>query len=168
MTSTYAAATENDRPARIPWAAMPHWFHLATLIYFATNIFNGWGTVYLSMPPLPTVLVLFGLIGGFIEHISPYFPRLYVSPLLERILFRMPTVIGFVWIGLSLGLAWFVVLAFVVQGLIFLREKPLTTFEPRFHLQHVFVTHLLGSVQMYVLILVASGKYPALSFLVAG
>lgn len=168
MASTYVATVGKDRPADIAWAAMPAWFHLATFTYFATNVFNGWGTLQLNVPLIPTALVLFGLTGGFIEHISPYFPKVHVTPLLEKILFRIPTVIGFIWIGLALDLAWFVVAAFIVQGIIFLREQPLTSMERRFHVQHVFVTHILASVQMYVLILVASEKYPALSFLVAG
>jgi hypothetical protein len=168
MTSTYVADIHKDRPAVIPWTAMPIWFHIASFAYFATNTFNGWGTVYLNVPLLPTALVLFGLIGGFVEHLSPYFPKLYVSPLLEKCLFRIPTALGFIWVGVYLGLAWFVVTAFIVQGIIFIQEKPLTSMEPRFHIQHVFVTHIFGSFQMYVLILIAGGEYPALNFLVAG
>ncbi len=112
--------------------------------------------------------MLFVLIGGFVEHPSPYFPKLYVSPLLEKSVFRIPTALGFIWVGVYLGLAWFVVTAFIVQGMIFIQKKPLTSMEPRFHMQHVFVAHIFGSFQMYVLILIAGGHYRALSFLSAG
>jgi hypothetical protein len=167
MTSTSASTLENVRPASIPWASMPTWFHLATFVYFATNVFNGWAVVYLKAPLIPTVLTLFGLIGGFIEHTSPYFPKLYVSPMVEKLVFRLPTVIGIFWAVLSAGLAWYVVAILSVQGIIFMREKPLTSMEPRFHMQHVFVTHLFGSVQVYLIILLVTGKLPALSFLLA-
>jgi len=167
MTSMLATTFETSRPAGIPWTKMPTWFHLATIVYFATNIFNGWAFVHLRAPLLPTALALFGLTGGFIEHISPYFPKLYVHPLLEKVLFRIPTVLGIVGLGLWLHLAWFVVAVFVVQGIIFLREEPITSMEPRFHAQHVFGTHVFGSVQMYLLILVVSGQIPALGFLLA-
>lgn len=165
MTSTSATTMENSRPASMPWSAMPLWFHLATLVYFATNIFNGWVFVHLHAPAAATALACFGLIGGFIEHISPYFPRLYINPLLEKILFRAPTIAGGFWLAVWVGLAWYVLAFMAVQMVIFMREEPLTSMEPRFHAQHVFGTHLFAAVQMYVIVLAASGNYPALSAL---
>lgn len=168
MNSTYATTMEMNRPAGIAWTNMPVWFHLATLVYFATNVFNGWVFVALKAPTIATALMLFGLIGGFIEHISPYFPKLYIPPQLEKILFRAPTIAGALWLTLWMGLAWYVVALVAVQSAIFIREDPLTSMEPRFHLQHVFGTHLLSAVQMYVFVLVASGQYPALNALLLG
>jgi len=165
MTSSYATAMETNRPAGIPWATMPAFFHLATLVYFATNIFNGWVFVHLKAPVGASALALFGLIGGFIEHISPYFPKLYVSPTVEKIVFRFPTILGGLWLSIWLGLAWYMIAFIALQSVIFMREEPLTSMEPRFHLQHVFGTHLFGAAQMYVLVLVASGQYPWLNAL---
>lgn len=165
MTSTYATTMENSRPANIAWSAMPVWFHMATLVYFATNIFNGWIFVHLHAPVAATALAWFGLIGGFIEHISPYFPKLYINPTLEKIIFRAPTIAGGLWLVVWMGLAWYVIAFIAAQSIIFMREKPLTSMEPRFHAQHVFGTHLFGALQMYVVVLVASGQYPALNAL---
>ena len=167
MTTTYATPLKTSRPEGIAWSTMPVWFHLATFVYFATNIFNGWAVVQFRAPVIATGLVLFGLIGGFLEHISPYFPALYITPRLEKILFRGPTVVGVLLVGLSLKLAWFVMAAFLLQSILFLREKPLTSMEPRFHIQHVFGTHLFGALWGYVLLLATSGHIPALNFLLA-
>jgi hypothetical protein len=168
MTSTSATTMENNCPAGIAWSAMPLWFHLATLVYFATNIFNGAVFVHLHAPTPATALACFGLIGGFIEHLSPYFPKLYINPKLEKILFRAPTIAGGFWLAVWMGLAWYVIAFFAAQMIIFMREEPLTSMDPRFHAQHVFGTHLFGSVQMYVLVLVASGQYPTLNALMVG
>ncbi len=162
---TYASTMEINRPAGIAWAKMPTWFHFATLVYFATNIFNGWVFVYLKAPAGATALALFGLLGGFIEHISPYFPKLYVNPMVEKILFRFPTILGALWLSHWIGLAWYVIAFVALQSIIFMREKPITSMEPRFHLQHVFGTHLFSSVQMVLIVLAASGQYPMLKSL---
>lgn len=158
MTSTFASSFEANRPADLAWSKMPIWFHGATLVYFATNIFNGFAFVHLKAPMAATALALFGLLGGFIEHISPYFPKLYVHPIAEKILFRAPTVIGGLWLASWLGLAWYIIAAFALQSVIFMREEPLTSLDWKFHAQHVFGTHLFSSVQMFAVILAATGE----------
>lgn len=166
--TTYAMTMETNRPANIPWAKMPMWFHAATIVYFATNIINGWGLVAAKAPVGAIALGWFGLIGGFIEHISPYFPKLYVHPTLEKILFRAPTILAILWLGWALGLAWYMMAFVVVQGVIFLRENPLTSMEPRFHVQHVFGTHIMGAVQIGMLVLVSRGTFPLLNSILVG
>lgn len=158
MTSTFATSLEANRPTDLAWSKMPLWFHGATLVYFATNIFNGLAFLYLKAPLGATALALFGLLGGFIEHISPYFPKLYIHPIAEKILFRVPTIIGGLWLAVWIGLAWYVIALVAVQAVIFIREEPLTSFEPKFHLQHVFGTHVWGAVQTGAVILAATGQ----------
>lgn len=156
--TTIAATFDSNRPTALAWSKMPVWFHGATLVYFATNIFNGWAFLYLKAPAGATALTLFGLIGGFIEHISPYFPKLYIHPVAEKILFRVPTVIGGLWLTISLGLAWYVTAIIALQSVVFLSEKPLTSMDWKFHAQHVFGTHLLGALQTFAVILAVTGQ----------
>ena len=61
-------------------------------------------------------------------------------------------VIGGLWFTAWLGVLTFV---FFIASL---REKPLTSMEPNFHLHHVFVTHIGGAALMYVLVLAATGQ----------
>jgi hypothetical protein len=166
MPSTLAADLENDRPRGMPWSEMPAWFHAATFVYFATNVFTAWAFLRLDAPVLPTVLGLFGLLGGFIEHTSPYFPKVYVAPLVEKLLFRVPTILAYLWVGLWLGLAWYVVAVFVVHAVVFFRQDALTSMDPRFHLKHILATHVSGAIGMYVLIVLQSGQFRALDILV--
>lgn len=164
MTSTTTAAKlNNDRPTGMAWSKMPAWFHLSTFVYFATNVINALAVCYLKAPTIPTLLLLVGLAGGFTEHISPYFPKVYISPTLEKLLFRLPTVAGYLWIAFWMGLAWWVILAFVVHAIVFFDQEALTSMEPRFHIKHVFATHLLGTAGMMVLILIQSRQYPVLN-----
>lgn len=167
MTSITAATPKTSSPQGTPWSEMPLWLHAATFLYFATNVFNAWALWYLKAPLAPTLLGTFGLIGGFIEHISPYFPKVYIDPLLEKVLFRVPTIIGYLWVGVWLGLSWFVVAAFVVHAVVFIQQDALTRMDLRFHLKHVVATHLAGTAGMYLLILIQRGDHPALRVFLA-
>lgn len=167
MNSTYALMMETNRPATMPWKNMPLWFHGATFVYFATNFFNAWALVYLNAPLGAIALGWFGLIGGFLEHISPYFPKLYIHPMLEKILFRLPTVLSVLWLNVAVGLAWYVIALTIVQCVFFMQEKPLTSMEPRFHAHHVFGTHLFGTLQILLVIAAVSRQWPVLDVLLA-
>ncbi|HRI63877.1 MAG TPA: hypothetical protein PK156_06555 [Polyangium sp.] len=167
MNSTYVLTMETNRPADVKWQNMPLWFHAATFVYFATNVFNGWALWYLKAPIGAIALGWFGLIGGFLEHVSPYFPKLYIHPTLEKILFRLPTVVAVLWLNVALGLAWYLLALTAVQSVIFMREKPLTSMEPRFHAQHVFGTHLFGAVQVCLIMAVTSRQWPMLDIFLA-
>lgn len=163
MNSTQRIALEQNRPAGLPWVQMPMWFHLATVVYFATNILNGWVFVHMKAPTAATALALWGFTGGFLEHVSPYFPKLYIHPTLEKIVFRFPTVVAALWFGVWIGLAWYVIALVALQSVVFLREEPITSMAPRFHLQHVFGTHLFSTLQMALVVLAVSGQYPLLT-----
>lgn len=167
MTSIATASSKGLSHDSVPWSEMPLWFHAATFVYFATNVFNGWALWHMKAPILPAVLGTFGLIGGFIEHISPYFPKLYIDPLLEKLLFRLPTIISYLWVGVWLGLSWFVIAAFAAHAVVFFRQDALTSMDPRFHLKHVFATHVLGTMGMFILILIQGGQHPALRIFLA-
>ena len=166
MNSMPSVTPVDDRPKGIPWSEMPTWFHVATFVYFATNVFGGWAALHLGVPTAASAFLAFGLVGGFSEHISPYFPRLFIPVFWEKLLFRVPTIIGYVWVAISMGLSWFFIVPVLVHAIVFIRQSALTSMEFRYHIKHLLATHISGAVGMLALLAIASGKCPALNALV--
>lgn len=134
-------ADAEERTGGLPWAHMPVWFHFVSAGYFATNLFMIAACWAVTPHPLPAAMATFGLIGGLFEHVTPYFPRVYIPLFWEKVLFRAPSVIGVAWIlaaanpplwmfGLVAGFAW-----------LFSAEGQFDNVELRFHLQHLFAIH---------------------------
>lgn len=141
-------------PARADWAAIPGWLHAATAFYCVTNVFNGVAMALLAPHPVPLALVMFGMIGGFTEHVAPYFPRLALPRKVERWCFQVPTMIGIGWTVLTMSLAWHCLALFALFTFIFTREPSLNTSDRRVHLSHGILIHGGGVVAALILLAV--------------
>ncbi len=120
---------------------LPSWLLLATVGYFATNI--AIVLMVLSVCHSPTVvgLTLWGVGDGLVEHVSPYVPRLYLGLRSEQLLFRVPTIAAFFGGLYELGAVWWLYLIVLAVAVNFIREPPLDSLEPRFHLSHFVLVH---------------------------
>lgn len=137
---------------------LPPWLHLATVGYFATNIAIAAMVCDLAQSPWVIGLALWGIIGGLIEHVSPYFPRLYLGLRAEQLLFRLPTIAAFFGGLVELGASWWLFAIVLVVAVNFIREPPLDSLEPRFHLVHFLTVHLAATLVVTALWATATGR----------
>jgi hypothetical protein len=148
-------------PAR--WATLPRYLHFFTLGYFLTNFFNIWAYNRMAPHPIVGVLAVVGFVGGLAEHITPYFPRLTIPVMAEKILFRVPTILAsfFIFFSLDPWLPWTALIT--GWAVYFWRAPALSSLELGFHLRHFGATHIGGSLGTVAWLMVYSGSSPLLT-----
>ncbi|KAI9006856.1 hypothetical protein DFJ74DRAFT_377618 [Hyaloraphidium curvatum] len=150
------------------WSLLPRWFHLATAWYFATNSVMIYAMNRAAPSTWSKVAGIGGLIVGFLEHTSPYFPNIYVSVNTERLIGRIPTIAAYYAVSLQLKArsAW---LAFITAGAgMFLAQPTLSTMDWKFHLEHGIVQHGVGSMALLATAFAIEGKLPGFANFVSG
>lgn len=161
---------ENPVTERLPaaWSELPTYLHLFTLGYFATNFFNIWAYNALAPHRAVGVMATIGFIGGLAEHITPYFPRLTIPLMAEKLLFRVPTILATALIFYSLDpwLPWWLIVA--AWAIYFWRAPALSSLELGFHLRHFGITHVGGTCGTLAMLAVSSGASEALTRLFRG
>jgi len=155
------AGAEQSLPER--WSQLPKYLHFFALGYFATNFFNIWAFGELAPHPAVAIMAVIGFVGGLAEHITPYFPKLTIPVMAEKILFRIPTMLASILIFYSLDpwLPWSLLVAGWV--IYFWRAPALSSLELGFHLRHFGVTHLGGTCGTIAWLMVHDGGHPWLT-----
>ncbi len=150
------------------WSELPTYLHLFTVGYFATNFFNIWAYNTMAPHPLVGVMALVGFVGGLAEHITPYFPRLTIPLMAEKVLFRVPTILASVLVlqGLHPWWPWWLLVA--GWAVYFWRAPALSSLELGFHLRHFGVTHVGGTLGTLAMLAVFYGRSETLTHLLRG
>lgn len=145
------------------WLSLPGYLHFFTLGYLLTNAFNIWAFSHMAPHPIVIVLTWLGFVGGLAEHITPYFPRLLIPVMAEKLLLRVPTILASGWVFLSLHpwLPWAAL--FVTWTVYFWRAPALNSLGLGFHIRHFGVTHFGGSCATVIWLLVHAGTFPLLT-----
>lgn len=155
-----SASTLTDRlPGR--WSDLPTYLHLFTAGYFATNFFNIWAYNEMAPHRIVGLMALVGFVGGLVEHLTPYFPRLTVPLTAEKLLFRVPTILATVLVfhALDPWPPWSLLVA--AWAIYFWRAPALSSLDLGFHLRHFGVTHIGGTCGTVAMLAAHHGK-PAL------
>lgn len=79
-----------------------------------------------------------------LEHISPYYPNIYISVNMERLLGRIPTIIAFIAISRSLGISRKGWIQQIAAQIMFMLQPTLSSMSLPFHLSHIVVQHFGG------------------------
>jgi len=140
----------------------PAWYHAVNVWYFVTNLYMmyiiGWINKSMDVPDAWTWIITFGLIGGLIEHTSPYIPALTVTVEQEIVWFRIPTVVPALVSGLYLVIhpaiqtrAKWATLSVMPSALyvsydFFEQETASSLNWHPFHSKHTWLPHLYGPV----------------------
>jgi hypothetical protein len=145
------------------WSALPRYLHFFTLGYFLTNFFNIWAYNHMAPHPAVGLLALVGFVGGLAEHVTPYFPRLTIPLMAEKLLFRVPTILasGLLFFSLDPWLPWTALL--IGWAVYFWRAPSLGSLDLGFHVRHLGLTHLAGSCGTIAWLLVHAGTSPLLT-----
>lgn len=163
--SAVAAAAEAGATGSLParWSSLPTYLHVFTLGYFLTNFFNIWAYNKLAPHPAVGAMAVLGFVGGLVEHITPYFPRLTIPVKAEKLLFRVPTILASVLIFQSLHpwLPWSLLVA--AWAVYFWRAPGLSSLELGFHVRHFVVTHVGGTCGTIAWLMVYYGTSEALT-----
>jgi hypothetical protein len=154
----------NSTPFFSDFLSFPLWYHALNAWYFVTNIYvmimMEKVNIRLGVPKIWTWIIIYGLIGGLVEHISPYIPSCTITVEQEVLLFRWPTIVPGAITGLYLlansNIQWNARLLVVLMGPILIimsndffgqDSAASLTWEP-FHVKHIWQPHLIGPLMV--------------------
>jgi len=149
------------------FSAFPLWYHAVNVWYLTTNIYMMVMIIKLNksldVPDGFTWIAAFGLVGGLIEHMSPYIPVLSISVDQETVWFRIPTAAMFFATGISLlfcpsiklraklgALSLLPIALYITNDFLEQETAASLNWHP-FHSKHVWLPHLCAPIALNVL-----------------